>query len=469
MNKWSHGLGSSMLLFGIFLVGGTVCADELMDMTASLPDAKPGECYAKVVIPAQFKTETEEVVVKEPTERIEIIPAKYEWVEEKVLVKEASQKLISIPATYETVTEKVEVRPETLSWHTSLRADAPLANPALLEAAKASGIDLGSATPGMCFHEHLKPAQYEARTEEILVSEPSEKVEVIPAKYEWVEEKVLVKEASQKEIAVPPVYETVTEKVMVEPAKTVWKKGRGLVEKIDHTTGEIMCLVEIPAKYKTVTKRVIKTPATTRTVEIPAQYKTVKVRKLVSAPQEKRVEIPAKYKTVTKRVKVADAQFIWHEIHSKEMSAKTRTGNQICLKKTPARYKTVTRRVVKTPASTKTVEIPAQYKIVKVRKLVSAPQEKRIEIPAKYKTITKRIKVAEQRLEWRPVLCRTNMTRELISEVQRALKTAGFDPGPVDGVVGRGTLRAVDAYQREKGLARGGLTMDTLKSLGVSL
>jgi len=118
---------------------------------------------------------------------------------------------------------------------------------------------------------------------------------------------VLVKEASQKEIAVPPVYETVTEKVMVEPAKTVWKKGRGLVEKIDHTTGEIMCLVEI--------------------------------------------------------VKVADAQFIWHEIHNREMSAKTRTGNQICLKKTPARYKTVTRRVVKTPASTKTVEIPAQYKI----------------------------------------------------------------------------------------------------------
>jgi len=446
MNRWSHGLGSSTLLFGMLLVGGTVCADELMDMTASLPDAKPGECYAKVVIPAQFKTETEEVVVKEPTERIEIIPAKYEWVKEKVLIKEASQKLVTIPATYETITEKVEVQPESLSWHTSLRANAPLANPALLEAAKAGGVDLDSATPGMCFHEHLKPAQYETRTEKVLVSEASEKVEVIPAKYEWVEEKVLVKEASQKEIAVPPVYETVTEKVMVEPAKTVWKKGRGLVEKIDHTTGEIMCLVEIPA-----------------------QYKTVKVRKLVSAPQEKRVEIPAKYKTVTKRVKVADAQFIWHEIHNREMSAKTRTGNQICLKKTPARYKTVTRRVVKTPASTKTVEIPAQYKIVKVRKLVSAPQEKRIEIPAKYKTITKRIKVAEQRLEWRPVLCQTNMTRELISEVQRALKTAGFDPGPVDGVVGRGTLRAVDAYQREKGLARGGLTMDTLKSLGVTL
>ncbi len=466
---WSLKMSSSTLLFSLAFMGGTISADEVMDMTASLPNAKPGECYAKVVIPAEFKTETEKVLVKEPSERIEIIPARYEWVKEKVLVKEASQKLISVPATYETITEKVEVRPERLSWHVNLRNDAPLANPALLEAAKASGVDLDAATPGMCFHEHLKPAQYETRTEEILVSEPSEKIEIVPAKYEWVEEKVLVKEASQKEIVIPPVYETVTEKVMVEPAKTVWKKGRGPVEKIDHTTGEIMCLVEVPAKYKTITKRVLKTPPSTKVVEIPAQYRTVKVRKLVSPPQERRIEIPAKYKTVTKRVKVADERFIWHEIHNKEMSAKSRTGNQICLQKKPAVFKTVTRRVVKTPASTKTVEIPAQYKIVKVRKLVSAPQEKRIEIPAKYTTVTKRIKVADQRLEWRPVLCQTNMTRELISEVQRALKSAGFDPGPVDGVMGRNTLRAVDIYQREKGLARGGLTMDTLKSLGVTL
>ncbi len=466
----SQGLcGYAAFLLTAVLAGTAAHADEIADMATALPDAKPGECYAKVVIPAQFETKTEKVLVKEAAERIEIIPAKYEWVKEKVLVREASQKLVSIPATYETITEKVEVRPETVAWYTSLRADAPLANPALLEAAKAGGVDLDAATPGMCFHEHLKPARYETRTEKVLISEPSEKIEIIPAKYEWVEEKVLVKEASQKEVVVPPVYETVTEKVMVEPAKTVWKKGRGPVEKIDHTTGEIMCLVEIPAKYKTITKRVLKTPATTKIVEIPAQYKTVKVRKLVSPPQERRIEIPAKYKTVTKRVKVADEQFIWHEIHNKEMSAKTRTGNQICLQKKPAVYKTVTRRVVKTPASTKTVEIPAQYKIVKVRKMVSPPQEKRVEIPAKYTTITKRIKVADQRLEWRPVLCQTNMTRELVSEVQRALKTAGFDPGPVDGIIGRGTLRAIDAYQREKGLARGGLTMDTLKSLGVTL
>ncbi len=448
---------------------GMASAEEGVDAATAIPNAKPGECYAKVVIPAQYKTEAEEVLVKEPSERIEIIPAKYEWVKEKVLVKEASQKLVSVPATYETVTEKVEVRPESLVWLTSLRNNAPQASPALLEAAKNGGVDLDAATPGMCFHEHRIPAKYETRTEQVLVSEASERVEVIPAKYEWVEEKVLVKEASQKEVAVPPVYETITEKVLVEPARTVWKKGRGLIEKIDNTTGEIMCLVEIPAKYKTITKRVLKTPASTKVIEIPAQYKTVKVRKLVSAPQEKRIEIPAKYKTITKRVQVSEDEFVWHEIHNKELDASSRTGSQICLQKRPAVYKTVTRRVVKTPAATKTVEIPAQYKVVKVRKLVSAPQEKRIEIPAKYTTITKRIKISDQRVEWRSVLCQTNMKPEIITRLQRALKAAGFDPGPIDGVVGAATLRAVGNYQREKGLPTGGLTMDTLKSLGITI
>src|SRR5262245_24049987 len=39
-----------------------------------------------------------------------------------------------------------------------------------------------------------------------------------------------------------------------------------------------------------------------------------------------------------------------------------------------------------------------------------------------------------------------------ISEIQSALRAAGFDPGAVDGVWGRRTIAAVRAFQREKGL-----------------
>ena len=44
-----------------------------------------------------------------------------------------------------------------------------------------------------------------------------------------------------------------------------------------------------------------------------------------------------------------------------------------------------------------------------------------------------------------------------------------FDPGPIDGKVGAQTMRAVENFQRRKGLERGGLTFSTLEALGVKI
>ena len=61
------------------------------------------------------------------------------------------------------------------------------------------------------------------------------------------------------------------------------------------------------------------------------------------------------------------------------------------------------------------------------------------------------------------------MTQGTVQKVQRALLSAGYTPGPIDGVLGSQTMAAVDTFQRAKGLATGGLTFDTLKQLGVSV
>ena len=45
----------------------------------------------------------------------------------------------------------------------------------------------------------------------------------------------------------------------------------------------------------------------------------------------------------------------------------------------------------------------------------------------------------------------------------------GFNPGPIDGELGSQTYAAIAAYQRSKNLPTGGLTMNTLKSLGVAV
>jgi inosine/xanthosine triphosphate pyrophosphatase family protein len=46
------------------------------------PNAKPGECYARVFVPPTYKTETAQVITREASERVEIIPARYEKVTE---------------------------------------------------------------------------------------------------------------------------------------------------------------------------------------------------------------------------------------------------------------------------------------------------------------------------------------------------------------------------------------------------
>jgi len=161
-------------------------------------------------------------------------------------------------------------------------------------------------------------------------------------------------------------------------------------------------------------------------VEIPAAYKTVKQKVMVTPPTTRKIEIPAKYETVKKKIMVK-------------------------------------------PPTTRKIEIPADYKIVKVNKMVSPPQERRIPISAEYQTVTRTEQVSEGRLEWRRVLCETNVSRDIIARVQTALRSAGHDPVFIDGVIGPKTTAAMKAYQREKGLGVGSLTYRTMESLGIKL
>ena len=280
------------------------------------------------------------------------------------------------------------------------------------------------AKAGECYARVFTPPVYDTETVRVLAQEASNRVEVIPATYETVTERVVVKEASSRLEVIPATYETVEERVLVEPervelvnipaetgfeeervlvkaAHTVWKKGRGPIEQVDGSTGEIMCLVEVPAEYKTVRKQVTTRPARTEERVIPAVYKTV------------------------------------------------------------------TRTVQATPPTTRTVEIPAEYGTVNVTKLVEPARIESIEIPAEYQTVTQRKLVREGSLEWRSILCETNMSADVVAALQRALAGAGFDAGPADGNYGRQTANAVEAYQRKNGLASGQLTMETLRSLGV--
>lgn len=433
------------------------------------PNASKGECFARVWQDAIYKTNEERVLVKAAYETIEVTPAEYKIVTKRVEVKPESSKLVSKPAVYGTEETSTLIRDEKIAWRATESSKSAIISNEVVDFAKAhSTDDISAATPGMCFHEHRKPSTLTEETEEVMVSEAYDVVTTVPAKYEMVSKTIVVKEASTKIIDVPATYKTVEQKILVKPATTVWKKGTGPIQRIDSATGEIMCLVEVPAEYKTIQTREIDTPATTKTVEVPEVTKVVQVRKEVAAAKEVRKTVPAKYKTVTKTTPV-DGELVWHEVHNMTMNKESRTGRKICLVKEPAVYKTTAKQVVKVPASTEKVVIPAEFETIEVKEVVKAASEKRTTVPAEYSMVKSQELVEPGHMEWRSILCDTNMTKGRITDIQTALKEKGYNPGPIDGIVGTQTIKAMNEFQKANNLPVDKyLNVESIRALGVS-
>jgi hypothetical protein len=429
----------------------------------TLPNAQSGMCYGKVVIPAQYKTVTEKLLATPESTRLSIIPAEYKSGTESVLDTAASTKIQTIPATYKTESRTITVSPASVEWKTGINPDARVASSALLSSARTGGINLESAPSGSCYYEFYVAPQYKTVSEKVLDTAASTRLISKPATFKTGTKRILVTPESTKLVTVPAQYKTVTEKIQVAPAKKEWKQTR--CQDQDCAVEEMMCLVDIPAQYRTVTKQVLVRPESTRSTVIPAQYRNVTSNELAAPASTQSVNIPATYKTITKTQKVSGAKYIWSNSLA-EKPGMERTSSVICKVSAPAITKVITKRVVATPASSRTINIPATYRTVNKTLLVRPETTKRNVIPATYKTVSKQILVSPQAVKWMPVLCKSSMTIETISKIQRALTSVGYST-PVTGSLDMATKASVEAYQRKSGLVVSGLSMDTLRSLGV--
>jgi len=233
-----------------------------MSTEASLfpPNPKAGQCYARVLIPAKYKTISEQVLKSEAAERIEVIPARYESGSETVMVQEASTKLEVVPAVYGKVQERVLVKPASTKI---------VEVPAVYDTVTERVLDKPA-------HTAWKKGPATTQSANVLSTSLTDTGEIMCL------------------VEVPASYKTVTKRVLVTPARTN--------------------TIEIPAEYKTVTKTVVKQPATTREVVIPAKYSTVSVTKLVAPASEKRISIPAEYQTVTRTNKATEEKMEWRQV-----------------------------------------------------------------------------------------------------------------------------------------------------------
>lgn len=189
-------------------------------------DAKTGECYAKVLVPATYENTPENIEIQPAIITTKKVPAVYSDVEKRVLIQDESFELVTIPATFNTIAETVLVQPERIV-------------------------------------KNFVPATYRTESKQILIS----------------------------------------------PARVVWKAGRGSHEKVDSATGEIMCRVEIPAKYETVSQQIIDQPSSTQEDVIPAKYMTIERRTMTTPPTATKKLIPAKYETITVKELVTPESF----------------------------------------------------------------------------------------------------------------------------------------------------------------
>jgi lysozyme family protein len=110
------------------------------------------------------------------------------------------------------------------------------------------------------------------------------------------------------------------------------------------------------------------------------------------------------------------------------------------------------------------VIFPAEYKTVAVIKPIDVPKGENL--PTLYQTVIEKVKVTDEQMRWEEILCEEKMTECRIIEVQRALDQGGYNPGPIDGIVGQQTIAAVNAFQKDFNLTVANyLTIETVRAL----
>jgi hypothetical protein len=174
------------------------------------PNARVGECYAKVFIPEQFDTRKETVLVRDASERLEIVPAQYEWVEETVLVKEASCRLEEVPAQFEWREQTIQTDPGHTGWKMEKTARCVSDTP-----------NNRLADEMYCLESH--PPVYKTIKTQVQVKPATVREVEIPAEYQTVRRQRLAAPATTRRIAIPAEFASVEKTFKVSDSRVEWQ------------------------------------------------------------------------------------------------------------------------------------------------------------------------------------------------------------------------------------------------------
>ena len=225
--KWIAVAAAGGASAGFFAVGGAATV-------ADLPrGAHAGECFSHTRTPAVYRTDRTPVA-SAPLVTYRTIPAVYHAVTRQVLVspgrvdhetlpevtgtrvryidRPGPDRVVEVPAVYRWVARRVRLSPARLEWRQGHAAHGYSEDQAY-----GGGVQVRPTGEVMC--RVLVPARYEIRRVRVLVTPARDCIVKGPAIHERTRETYVVRPARVVDHPVAPVYRTVSERVLVSPAR----------------------------------------------------------------------------------------------------------------------------------------------------------------------------------------------------------------------------------------------------------
>lgn len=240
-----------LMFFGVLFLG---YSQEYLETLPDNPD--PNKCFAKCVVPGEYKEETVSVLVQPEYKKLEIVPAVYKTSQEEVVIRPESRRFIYVPAVYKTVVdtlwikddyhkltvhpaefstayESVQIKEKTGSWVAGEKdPDCPsidaadcrvfhfVETPAIVREVPVQKL----ASPAKTSAQEIK-GKYRLITKQVEVSAAQTRDEVIPKKTKTIERQVLVSDETTREVTVPAEYTEVVKKVLTKKGgMTAWRE-----------------------------------------------------------------------------------------------------------------------------------------------------------------------------------------------------------------------------------------------------
>ena len=256
--------------------------------------ARPGECYARLLLAPKFETFTDHVMVADAHTEQRLVPEVAQMVDKDVVVQPEHVVHRTVPAVSHLDTQTVVVSPatyreETIPAQYEMRVEHVLVAPEHQVWVKSAGVPTGAALVTPMDHE---PVRYRSDGS---LTWPGKNPVVVPASEDTAD---YLQQGSAQTVyclqVIPAQYEDRRTQVEVAPAS---------VRRID-----------VPAVVRQERRIVVDTPEHVEDVVIPAVLRKQKVREVVTPAHTESFTVPAVFQDVAKSRMVSEPQPVWRQV-----------------------------------------------------------------------------------------------------------------------------------------------------------